>query len=558
MFIVDVLVTHEVDTDGLGSCYNSCRSPAPRVSGRCHRRSFVRKRLSVANQFLVLQLCIVLVVVGAVAGVSLAQSTATFRDREGRRLLSVGETVAATDTVRLGLVDSNAAESLATTAESARGVSGASTVVIADEFGLLRTGPDVNRRLDVSASTVGTGRAWVGDVAGELVAHVPVLDANGAPIGIVSVGRRYPTIAEQLATTLPNLLTYLVLGCLLGVVGSLLLARRVSRQTLGLAANEIAGLAEHREAMLHGLKEGVVAVDLQGRVTLVNDAATRMLSLPPHPVGLSLNSMGLSRKLRSVLTGRLIENDLVVLHNDRVLVLNSTPFGLRGTNLGRVTTLRDRTDLVAMQHELDVTRYSTDAMHSQAKAFASSMTTIADLVEHRRYDDIATYATHVSRELRRLSEDVSARIEDPGVAAVLVAKASLAAAAGVDLHLGRGSTLPRLEGAVSVDVVAVLAAMVDDALSATDSAQRPSLEISVHFGLSAIYLAVLESGHAVTAHRYEPSGRRGNHQAAADTSSADALAAAHIICARRGGQAGWGEGDHPVLEAWVPIGIGAP
>jgi len=283
----------------------------------------------------------------------------------------------------------------------------------------------------------------------------------------------------------------------------------VGRQTLGLAADEIAGLAEHREAMLHGLKEGVVAVDLQGRVTLVNDAAKRLLALPTHPVGLSLNSMGLSRKLRSVLAGRVVENDLVVLHNDRVLVLNSTPFGLRGTNLGRVTTLRDRTDLVAMQHELDVTRYSTDAMHSQARAFANSMTTIATLVEDRRYDDVARYSAHVSRELRRLSEDVRTHIEDPGVASLLVAKASLAAADGVNLHLARGSGLPRLDGAVSVDVVAVLASMVDDALSAsTGATQALQLEVSVYFGVSAVHLAILESGHvALAANRHDPSRR---------------------------------------------------
>ncbi|NED01574.1 ATPase, partial [Streptomyces sp. SID6648] len=67
------------------------------------------------------------------------------------------------------------------------------------------------------------------------------------------------------------LLAYLGVASGLGVAGSWLLARRVKRQTLGLEPREIAGLAEHREAMLYGIAEGVVALDPQHRLTLVNE-----------------------------------------------------------------------------------------------------------------------------------------------------------------------------------------------------------------------------------------------------------------------------------------------
>ncbi|MFD0599225.1 PAS domain-containing protein [Catellatospora coxensis] len=83
----------------------------------------------------------------------------------------------------------------------------------------------------------------------------------------------------------PDLLTYLLLGSALGVGGSLLLARRVKRQTLGLEPREIAGLVEHREAMLHGLKEGLLGLDASGRVTLANDEALRLLDLPHDVTG---------------------------------------------------------------------------------------------------------------------------------------------------------------------------------------------------------------------------------------------------------------------------------
>ena len=105
-------------------------------------------------------------------------------------------------------------------------------------------------------------------------------------VGVVAVGRgSTPPCWTNLAAALPNLLTYLGIASALGVAGSLLLARRVKRQTLGLEPREITGLVEQREALLHGIKEGVLAVDLDRRITMVNDEAAHLLGIPPGRTG---------------------------------------------------------------------------------------------------------------------------------------------------------------------------------------------------------------------------------------------------------------------------------
>ena len=50
-----------------------------------------------------------------------------------------------------------------------------------------------------------------------------------------------------------------------GVAGSWLLARLIKRRTRGLEPAEIAALADQREALLHSIREGVVAVGDDGR-----------------------------------------------------------------------------------------------------------------------------------------------------------------------------------------------------------------------------------------------------------------------------------------------------
>ena len=106
------------------------------------------------------------------------------------------------------------------------------------------------------------------------------------------------------------------------MAGSLLLARRVKRQTLGMEPSEIAGLVEHREAMLHGMKEGVIALDPHERVTLANDSARTLLDLPGDCVGRTLEELGVDPQLREVLTASSSEPDRLVLVGDRVLAFN--------------------------------------------------------------------------------------------------------------------------------------------------------------------------------------------------------------------------------------------
>ena len=67
---------------------------------------------------------------------------------------------------------------------------------------------------------------------------------------------------------------------------------------------EIAGLAEHREAMLRGIAEGVIALDPQHRITLVNEVA-RQSARPARArrSGRRLDDLRIEGRLREVLVG---------------------------------------------------------------------------------------------------------------------------------------------------------------------------------------------------------------------------------------------------------------
>jgi two-component system CitB family sensor kinase len=57
----------------------------------------------------------------------------------------------------------------------------------------------------------------------------------------------------------------------LGIGASALLTRRLHRLTHGLEPRELTELLYEREAVLHGIGEGMLAVDAAGRVSVRNE-----------------------------------------------------------------------------------------------------------------------------------------------------------------------------------------------------------------------------------------------------------------------------------------------
>ena len=94
----------------------------PAVSPALPRR---RRRLSLAGQYLGLQLLIVVAVLLGVIAISLVQSAATFERVESRRALAVAESLAANPTVRslIPTAEPRQGAALPSVAESVRTVS---------------------------------------------------------------------------------------------------------------------------------------------------------------------------------------------------------------------------------------------------------------------------------------------------------------------------------------------------------------------------------------------------------------------------------------------------
>ncbi|HWF35902.1 MAG TPA: sensor histidine kinase [Solirubrobacteraceae bacterium] len=401
---------------------------------------------------------------------------AEFQHEYQQRALAIAQTFATMPSIRQALARRTAADRrmIQSLAEQVREKTGATYIVVIDRNGVRYSHiyPWLIGQRVTEPVVALDGRDHLGVDHGNIGvsanAKVPIR-APGGPdspvIGEVSAGILEGQVSDQLLHELPSLLLYFACALAIGVVASLTLARRLKRSTFGLELEEIAALVQEREAMLHGIREGVVALDRAGSVTLVNDEARLLIPFQDDPIGKPLHELVPDGRLRDLLTGAVAGQDSVVVTDDHILVVNRMPVVRKGRDLGAVITLRDRTELEGLLRELDSVDALTDALRAQQHEFANRMHTVAGLIELGDRDAAVRYALDVSGQSAGRAESIRERVEAPELAALLMAKTTVAAERGVELELSEGSRLA--ETAIDTNtMLSIVGNLIDNAIDA--------------------------------------------------------------------------------------------
>lgn len=534
----------------------------------------VSRRTSLAGRLLFFQLALVSVVVLVVAAVSLAQSRYTFESAADRRVRAVAEHIASLPVLRFELAQPGGGLRLVPVLEDLRTSTAVSSVVLADAAGTVLAASDDPRlqRTVLPTGAAALERGWLGSTTlvdrGVRAARAPVLGEDGHLLGAVLVALDDPGTGELLLSALPDLLAYLAVAGSLGVLGSVLLARRVKRQTLGLEPAEIAELAEHREAMLQGIQEGVLGLDVEGRVTLVNEAVLQLLDLPADCVGRRLSALVPEPRLVAVLLGEdggdaapgPAAAERLVVRSGRLLVCNRTSIERRGRALGSVTTLRDHIELVALQQELGVSRDVTETLRALTHEFANRLHTISGLIQLGRYDDVVGFVEALGREDVAGARELGARLAEPAVAALVVAKASLARERGVVLDVDPDAELPRVGEDMAADLVTVVGNLVDNAIDAVTGCSGGEVVLGLWLLDGDVVVEVRDNGPGIDPRVLEIVFRRGvTTKAGGDPGGrGHGLALVQLVCGRRGGRVEVRSEDGARFLATLPLAAPVP
>ncbi|MFE9926121.1 ATP-binding protein [Streptomyces sp. NPDC005774] len=354
---------------------------------------------------------------------------------------------------------------------------------------------------------------YTGTLGPSVRAVTPVRDGDRI-VGLVSAGIRVDEISQRAEAQLTALLAVAGGALGLGAIGTYVINARLRRHTHGMNARELSHMHDYHQAALHAVREGLLMLDGQYRVALINDGGRELLGVGPKEdvVGRSVTDLGLPVPLTGALLASRPRVDEVHLTADRVVVVNTSPVS-GGERRGSVVTLRDVTELQSLTGELDSERGFTQALRSQAHEAANRLHTVVSLIELGRSEEAVDFATAELELAQALTDQVVAAVGEPVLAALLLGKTAQANERGVELVVTPDSRLD--DGLLpdtlpTRDLVTVLGNLIDNAVDAALGGTGPRVTVTALTDTDAeLILRVSDTGPGVDPDHAEAVFQRG-------------------------------------------------
>ncbi|MFC9917919.1 ATP-binding protein [Agromyces binzhouensis] len=468
------------------------------------------RSMTLGMQLLLLQVAIVLVTVVGTGVTAMLIQENQLREAYQDRMIAVAQSVARLPVVLGAFDDADPSAAIQPVAEVVRSASHVTYVVVTDAAGIRYSHPNPDRigeRVSTDPAIPLSGQVYVGTQTGTLGeswrVKVPIFDEAGEVIGQVSVGILESELRADFLGGLGGLLAALAIAALVGVVGSAWIGRVIRRRIYGLEPDEIRAMLETRQAMLHGIREGLVAVDHRDRVVLLNDAAARLLGVadPDSVLGRPMAEV-VEPELAAVVAAA-EEQETLVLSGERVLLVHGDRVRVDGREVGSIAILRDRTELEAVLRELQGAQGLAEGLRAQSHEFSNTLHVVSGLLELGDVDAAVAYIERVGGGGALSSLADRGGIADVETAALVLAKRSRAHELAVELELTADSHLSPIEDAAfRTDLVTVVGNLLDNAVEACVLGGRVLVSIRDDDEASVVVVTVDDDGPGV------PEGRR--------------------------------------------------
>jgi two-component system CitB family sensor kinase len=465
--------------------------------------------MTLGMQLLLLQVAIVLTTVLGTGVTAMLIQERQLREGYQDRMIAVAQSVAGLPVILEAFDDPDPAETIQPVAEVIRRASDVTYVVVANGDGIRYSHPNPDRigePVSTDATVPLSGEIYVGTQTGTLGeswrVKVPIFGATGAVIGQVSVGILESELRADFLGGLGGLLAALAVAALVGVVGSAWIGRLIRRRIYGLEPDEIRAMLETREAMLHGIREGIVAVDDLGRIVLMNDAAARLLDVrdPEHALGRRVEDV-LDRELaRFIASGE--DRETPVLSGERVLLVHGDRVRVDGREIGSIAILRDRTELETMLRELEGAQGLAEGLRAQSHEFSNKLHVVSGLLELGHVDAAIAFIQRVGSGGALSTLDEHDGIADVETGALILAKRSRAQELGLSFEVAADSHLDGDAPArARTDLVTVTGNLVDNAIEACSLGGRVTLSIRDDLEPGVVVVRVDDDGPGVPPER---------------------------------------------------------
>jgi len=316
--------------------------------------------------------------------------------------------------------------------------------------------------------------------------------------GAVIVEFHMTEISGRISSKVKEMVTTSGIVLFIGIIGSVILARNIRRDTLGLEPYEIALLFRERNAILQSVKEGIIAIDQYGKVTMMNKSAQQILDISSRDEVQRINEMITSDHILKLMESNKDVVNEEVQYKDRTLIVNTQPVLEEGKRVGTVATFRDKTEMKKMVDAFsEVKQYSED-LRAQAHEFTNKLYVILGLIQLGKKEEVIQLIQEETKSQEQHTELIFNHIQDEKIQAILLGKLAKASEKKIHFHIEEESSVsPLSEKFQLAPLIIILGNILDNAFdAAADSEEKKVSFFVTDFGNDVLF-EITDSGKGI-------------------------------------------------------------
>lgn len=300
-----------------------------------------------------------------------------------------------------------------------------------------------------------------------------VKNDNGEVVGYIVTGYSDEIVNNSTIDSVLFLLLMTVLGLVVGIWGAIYLAKRIKSVLFGYEPEEIARMLRERDILLNSVREGIVNVNSNGRITLVNSEASVLLQQAGIKNVSEIMGMNASDVLKRLPINDIIKDgktlvDASVKIGNTIFILTAVPLLLEDKNIiGAVLTFRKKSVVEEMANQLTGFKNYATALRAQTHEFMNKMHVIMGLIDMKAYDELKNFTQEIAYNRQSEVSYVVTRLKDITLSGFILGKISRSRELDIDFSLTEESELHSELDVPSVhDIVLIAGNIIENAFDA--------------------------------------------------------------------------------------------
>ena len=467
--------------------------------------------ISLQTQMILLVCLLVLSLTLIAGGLYTAMIGGALEEQIGKRALQVSKAVAQIPLVKKQILKRHPDGTLQNLAEHIRQETDAEFIVIgnrdsirfshpkSDRLGKKMVGGDNTLALKYGKSYISKA---VGTLGPSIRGKVPIFAEDGKVIGIVSVGYLLEDVQGIIRSHQYKVGMLIGVLMLLGIFGAITISSRFKKAIFGLEPEQIARLFTERAAIIESIREGIVAIDRNANVTVVNQVAIETLGKKSESdiIGQHIKHVLPGAKLSRILTGGKQRIDQELSVGDTTMIINTVPMLDKERIIGAVASFRRKDELDILAKQLSQVKEYSDMLRAQTHEYSNKLHTIAGLIQIGHEKEALDLIGRESAGYQGLIAFLAKAVPHPVLAAFIIGKYNHAQELRIDFEIDPDSQLVDVSPDLNREkILTILGNLLDNAFDAALQHERsPQVKLSMTDIGNDLIFEIEDSGIGIT------------------------------------------------------------